>query len=129
LAQSSSAGEPASAISNAVIQRVRDTTGRGPNRARTTVGRDSIFVVIEDSLTKGERTLVEAGNTGAVTQMRSHYQAAMAVPVRADIERLTGRRVVAFMSANHVEPDLAVEAFILAPDDGAGGVAEGDAGA
>jgi hypothetical protein len=31
------------------------------------------------------------------------------------VEELTDRDVVAFMSNNHVDPDLAVEIFILAP--------------
>jgi len=31
------------------------------------------------------------------------------------VEEITGRKVIAFMSANHVEPDLAAEIFILEP--------------
>lgn len=30
---------------------------------------------------------------------------------------MLGRRVTAFMSTNHIDPDLAVEIFVLAPDD------------
>jgi hypothetical protein len=50
----------------------------------------------------------------------------MSGPVRQDIERLTGRRVIAFISANHIDPDLTVETFILAPDgvENADGAAE-----
>jgi uncharacterized protein YbcI len=33
----------------------------------------------------------------------------------AHIEELTGRKVVAFMSDNHIEPDMAVEIFVLEP--------------
>ncbi len=29
------------------------------------------------------------------------------------VQELTGRHVVAFMSTNHIEPDLAVEVFVL----------------
>jgi hypothetical protein len=32
-------------------------------------------------------------------------------------ERLTGRSVVAFLSANHLDPDIAVESMVLAPSD------------
>jgi uncharacterized protein YbcI len=122
-----STGQLASEISNAVIQRIRDTTGRGPNRARTTVGRDAVFVVVEDTLTKGEQVLVDAGDVDTVIRMRSAWQEVMSGPVRADVERLTGRRVIAFMSANHIEPDLACETFILAPSEVDRAVAEGDA--
>ena len=34
----------------------------------------------------------------------------------ASVEQLTGRKVTAFMSANHIEPDLAAELFVLEPD-------------
>ena len=33
----------------------------------------------------------------------------------ATIEKLTGRTVVGFMSDNHIDPDIAVEVFILEP--------------
>jgi uncharacterized protein YbcI len=31
------------------------------------------------------------------------------------VSGLTGREVVAFMSNNHIDPDLGVEIFVLAP--------------
>jgi hypothetical protein len=36
------------------------------------------------------------------------------------VQEITGRRVVAFLSANHLDPDIAIESFMLAPTDGAG---------
>jgi uncharacterized protein YbcI len=109
-------GHLASAISNVVIQRIRETTGRGPERARTTIGRDAVFVVVEDTLTRGERVLVEANDAETVELLRAAWQRAMSGPVRQDIEQLTGRPVIAFLGANHIDPDLAVETFILAPN-------------
>jgi len=39
--------------------------------------------------------------------------------MRADlieiVERHLGRKVIAFMSQNHIDPDLAVEVFVLEP--------------
>jgi hypothetical protein len=32
-----------------------------------------------------------------------------------EIEALTGRRVTAFLSDNHIDPDVAIECFQLAP--------------
>jgi len=41
--------------------------------------------------------------------------------MRSEVEDLTGRRVVAFMSASHQDPDLMVEIFVLeSPGDGDG---------
>jgi uncharacterized protein YbcI len=109
-----------------VIKRIRETTGRDPDRARTTIGRDAVFVVVEDSLTKRERLLVDSYDTDTVELVRAVWQRAMSGHVRQDIERLTGRRVIAVVSANHIDPDLTVETFILAPDavDGANGAAQ-----
>ena len=48
--------------------------------------------------------------------MRRAYQDAMRSGCIASIEGLTGRTVEAFMSANHIDPDLAAEIFILRPE-------------
>ncbi len=108
-------GEVASAISNAVVHRLAETTGRGPTKARTTLGLDAVFVVLADSMTRGERTLVDRGEGVAVLDLRHRWQMAMREEVCGDIERLTGRNVVGFMSDNHIDPDLAVEVFVLEP--------------
>ena len=34
----------------------------------------------------------------------------------AVVERQLDRKVLAFMSQNHIDPDLAVEVFVLQPD-------------
>ena len=41
------------------------------------------------------------------------------------VASLTGREVIAFMSANHIDPDIGVEVFILAPGHGAAGEPSG----
>ena len=47
--------------------------------------------------------------------LRRRWQAVMKVGVSREIEELTGRKVVGFMSDNHIDPDLAVEVFVLEP--------------
>jgi len=108
-------GEIAAAVSDAVVQALARTTGRGPTKARTTLGHDGVFVVVEDSLTRGERTLVQAGDGATVLDLRRRWQRAMEADLRREIERLVGRSVVGFMSDNHIDPDLAVEFFVLEP--------------
>jgi len=39
----------------------------------------------------------------------------MQADVSLAIEELTGRKVIGFMSDNHIDPDLAVEVFVLQP--------------
>jgi uncharacterized protein YbcI len=111
-------GPLAAAISNAVVHAIARTTGRGPTKARTTMGDNGVFVVLQDTLTPGERTLSDAGEGRVVLDMRRRWQAIMREDVTRDIEQLTGRKVIGFMSDNHIDPDLAVEVFVLEPEDG-----------
>jgi uncharacterized protein YbcI len=108
-------GELAAAISNAVVRALSRTTGRGPTRAKTTLGENGVFVVLQDTLTVGEQSLADAGEGQAVLDLRRRWQRIMQAQVSHEIERLTGRRVIGFMSDNHIDPDLAVEVFILEP--------------
>jgi uncharacterized protein YbcI len=110
-----SGGQLAAALSNAVVRCMAEVSGRGPSRARTTIGHDAVFVVVEDTLTRAERELVRIGDEGLVLRMREGLQRAMREGLGREVERLTGRHVIGFMSTNHIEPDLAVEVFILAP--------------
>jgi len=108
-------GSVASAISNGTVRLLQEYTGRGPTRARTTIDRDSVMVLFGDSLTKGEKKLAEVGDGDAVLQMRHRFQIAMREELVAVVEKLMERKVVAFMSANHIAPDMAVEIFVLEP--------------
>ncbi len=108
-------GQLASEISNRIVQVISDYTGRGPTRARTYLHDDLISVVVRDSLTKGERVLVGAEKADVVLRMRREFQEAMRDELVAVVEELTGRDVIAFFSAHHIEPDAALESFLLAP--------------
>ena len=106
------------AISQTVVRLLADSTGRGPTQARTTIDRDLIVVLLRNALTPGERYLVDRGRSEQVENMRRAYQDAMRTDCVAAIQSLTGRTIQAFMSANHVDPDLAAEVFVLEPDTG-----------
>jgi uncharacterized protein YbcI len=104
------------AISQAIVRLMAECTGRGPTKARTTIDRDLIVVLLGNSLTPGERYLADSDRTEQVIEMRRAYQEAMRSDCVAAVEHLTGRTVSAFMSANHIEPDLAAEVFVLKPE-------------
>jgi uncharacterized protein YbcI len=108
-------GRLAAAISNTVVQALARTTGRGPTQAKTTLGENGVFVVLQDSLTVGELTLTAAGHGQDVLNLRRRWQSIMEKDVSREIEALTGRKVIGFMSDNHIDPDLAVEVFVLEP--------------
>jgi uncharacterized protein YbcI len=106
-------GRVAAAISTAVVRVFSEHTGRGPTRARTTIDGTTVVVILQDSMTKAERSLVEAGKHAEVLQLRRSFQETMRDDLVAVIEQLTESRVNAFMSANHIAPDAAAEIFLL----------------
>jgi uncharacterized protein YbcI len=103
-------------ISNAIVQVVRDYTGRGPTRARAYLDGDLVTVLLQDTLTTGEKTLAESGQAEFVLDLRQKFQQSMREDCVIRIEELTGRSVRAFMSANSLEPDIAAEMFVLEPE-------------
>jgi uncharacterized protein YbcI len=106
-------------ISNAVVRTTAEYTGRGPTRARTVMSGEWVFVTLSDTLTKGERRLADSGRPEFVRETRHAFQQAMRDDLVLEIERLTGRRVTAFLSDNHIDPDLAIECFQLEAENGA----------
>jgi uncharacterized protein YbcI len=112
-------GKLSAAISNAIVGLHREYYGRGATRTRTVMGADYIICFLEDIYTPVERTLIDAGRFHAVQGTRSAFQDTMRERFSEAVERLAGRKVVGFLSQVHVDPDLAVETFILEPARGA----------
>jgi uncharacterized protein YbcI len=102
-------------ISTAAVQLMLEYTGRGPTKAKTLINDDVVTVLLADTLTRGERKLVESGRSDRVISLRHDFQLAMRDDLIAVVERQLERRVIAFMSQNHIDPDLAVEIFVLEP--------------
>ena len=101
------------AISDAIVRVAADFIGRGPTRAKTYINDEVVFCVMQDTLTRGERSLVADDDGESVREMRRRFQDAMRRHVCAAIEALTDRKVVSFLSDNDVEAEMAVEVFIL----------------
>ena len=110
-------GPPNRPIANAIVKLLHEYTGRGPTKARAYIHDDLITVVLQDSLTMGERSLIREGKTDVVLASRMAFQEVMGPQMIGAVERHTGRSVRAFMSANHLDPDIAVETFLMAPAD------------
>ncbi len=114
--QHTTSGSKGAAISNMVVHTMTEYTGRGPTRARTYFGDDVLTVVLRDTLTKGERSLVGDGLDDLVLVTRKAFQATMREDLINGVEEILGRKVQAFMSDNHIDPDISVEVFVLEPD-------------
>jgi uncharacterized protein YbcI len=106
-------GELNSAVTSALVGIHTHHLGRGPKTASTFHHGNVLVTFMNDVLTRAEKSLAESGRQEMVATIRHLYQETMESDFRAAIERLTGRKVVAFISGNHVDPDTAVELFIL----------------
>ncbi len=76
---------------------------------------DTVVSILRGGFTRVERTLVDTGQVESVYQMRRSFQLAMEKEFRQVVEEATGRTVIAYMSSIHIDPDLAVELFVLEP--------------
>ena len=104
------------AISNAVVQIVREHTGRGPTQARASIRENVVLVLLQETMLKAEHSLVSNSKAALVVEMRRSFQETMRADLSAAVERLTEREVIAFMSDSHLEPDYSVEVFVLGPE-------------
>ena len=109
-------------ISNAIVGLYKEHYGKGPTRCRTYVQPELVVVVLGGGYTTSERTMFEGGRWYEVREARQHWQDTMQARFIETVEGLTGRRVQAFMSANHQDPDLAVELFVLDKEEAVGKV-------
>ncbi len=110
-------GRQATAISNAITRLHREYHGRGATSTRTIIDRNYVLAMLEDIYTPLERTLLDAGEDEVVRTTRQKFQLAMRVRFSDAVEEIMGRKVIAFMSQVHVDPDLAAELFVLEPTD------------
>lgn len=106
----------ASEISREIVRLHARLFGRGPTRAKTFLYDDFALCILEDVLTRAEKTLVEAGKTDQVHATRRAFQDAVRDEFIAVVETATDRTVRAFVSQIHVDPELAAELFLLEPE-------------
>ena len=111
--QSLGGGRLLAEITNRIVALMREHYGRGPIKAKTYVLDNLIVCVLSDGFTAIERTMMEGGEPNRVLDMRRDFQRMMKERYSAMIEQLTGRKVLAFLSQAHIEPDLTIEMFLM----------------
>jgi uncharacterized protein YbcI len=75
-----------------------------------------IVVVLEETFTPAERTLIERGEAEGIQDIRRRFQRAMAEQFVAIVEQATGRTVRSFFSDTDLKHDISVEVFVLADE-------------
>lgn len=104
------------ALSDSLVKMFREFLGKGPERCKTYwAGSDMLVILLGGGYTVAEQTLYEAGKGAAVQESRFALQQTLAQMMQDTVEDITGREVVAFMSASHQDPDLSAEVFVLKP--------------
>jgi uncharacterized protein YbcI len=106
------------AIANAIVRVHKKYFGKGPTKARAYYDGDVVTCVLRDVYTRAERTLLDSGRSESVLSQRHELQLAVRDEFIGDVERITGRKVIAFFSGNHADPDIGVEVFVLEPQEG-----------
>jgi uncharacterized protein YbcI len=111
-------GAMLSALSTEMVALYKTQLGRGPTKVRTNwAGADVLLVTLEDSLTPAEHRLVEMGEHARLRETRTFFQYATAKEFIETAERVSKRRVRAFVSGIDTKTDVSSEVFYLEPED------------
>src|SRR4051795_13601190 len=103
-------------IASEIVRLHSEYYGKGPTKARVHGSGDVVAVVLEETFTRAERTLIERGEDEGIRDIRRRFQRVMAEQFTAIVEQATGRKVRSFFSDTDLSEDLSVELFILAGD-------------
>jgi uncharacterized protein YbcI len=112
----SSRGQLAASISNAIVGIHSKHYGKGPTKAKTYMIDDTVICVMQDVFTTVERTLIENGKGEMVREVRTTFQHALRHEFLEAIREITGRRPRAFLSQIDWDADIAIEFFLLEDD-------------
>ncbi|MFL5907345.1 MAG: Na-translocating system protein MpsC family protein [Solirubrobacterales bacterium] len=102
-------------VTKGMVSLHRRFYGKGPTKAKTYAVNDTVICLLEGGFTTVERTLIDEHDVEAVLRVRRSFQTAMERHFTEVIEGAMGRKVVAYISQIHADPDLAVELFVLEP--------------
>ena len=100
-------------LSRSMVHLFKEFYGKGPSHAKAYLNDDAILILLRGGYTQVEETLLRGGESDAVVQQRDAFQRVMRPKFEEMIFELTARKVVAFISGNHQDPDVMSELFIL----------------
>jgi uncharacterized protein YbcI len=108
-------GAVSAQISREIVRLHARLYGRGPTKAKAYVHDDYVLCLLEEIFTTAERTLVDADRADHVKATRQAFQEAVEADFVEVVEAATGRTVRAFVSSVHIDPEFAIELFLLNP--------------
>ncbi|HEX7278010.1 MAG TPA: Na-translocating system protein MpsC family protein [Solirubrobacterales bacterium] len=102
------------AVTDAMVALHERYYHRVPVSAKTQMlGEDLLACVMGGVYTEVEKTMIELRRGPLVQETRSAFQRAMQQRFIDEVERLSGREVIAFISNSHVGPDMEIELFMF----------------
>jgi uncharacterized protein YbcI len=108
--------EMLAAVTDAMVALHERYYHRRPATAKTRMlGDDLLVCVLGGVYTDVEKTMIELQRSTIVQETRSAFQTAMERRFIDQVECISGRDVMAFISNHHVGPDIEVEVFMLTP--------------
>jgi uncharacterized protein YbcI len=103
-------------VSNEMVRLYKELFGRGPTKSRSAwAGPDTLICTLEDSLTAAERNLADLDEHETLRATRMFFQHASEREFTEGVERITGRKVLAFVSGIDTHNDVSAELFYLEP--------------
>ena len=108
--------EALAGVANEIVRLKAQYYGKGPTEAKAYMNDEVLVVALKGGLTTVERTLLEAGDDGLVRQVRLRFQEVMEQNFIDAVQRLTGQRVLTYMSQIVFDPDYCFEFFVLSDE-------------
>ncbi|MEA2375624.1 MAG: hypothetical protein QOD53_2087 [Thermoleophilaceae bacterium] len=105
-------------LSNEMVRLYKELFGRGPTKSRTNfAGPDVVLCTLENSLTRAEQNMIKLEEHQRVRDVRTFFQHSAEAEFVSVVERVTGRKVRAFVSGTDTRRDVSSEVFYLEPND------------
>jgi uncharacterized protein YbcI len=108
--------ESLAGVANEIVRLKAQYYGKGPTEAKAYMNDEVLVVALKGGLTTVERTLLEAGDDALVRQVRLRFQEVMEQNFIDAVQRLTGQRVLTYMSQIVFDPDYCFEFFVLSDE-------------
>ena len=108
--------ESLAAVANEIVRLKAQYYGKGPTEAKAYLNDETLVVALKGGLTTVERTLLDAGDDGLVRQVRLRFQEVMEQNFIDAVQRMTGQRVLTYMSQIVFDPDYCYEFFVLSDE-------------
>jgi uncharacterized protein YbcI len=103
-------------LSNEMVGLYKNLFGRGPTQAKSSYADDdTILVTLRNSLTPAEQSMANMGEHQRLRDVRLFFQHAREPDFRGTVEKVTGRKVIGFVSGMDTHEDIACEVFYLEP--------------